>query len=317
MALSENYRWIIVGEVTIGNRANAPLYAPKFVIQDLIDAVTDRIKKGDAVRAYFNKSRLMWCTKITEDASYYKLILECGDKNVSDFAFVHFQTLVSRDSKKKEDEGGHYASHVLIKKAVDRYNRHLILIERVPGISLSSVKAYLSWACTEEYCEKPARDAKGKLKIFIPHIAIDGHQSRTIREALRNGTLHDIKFVGYKEDHELDEDPNIKEVVHQTTWEVQRHITEGQARKIFNRFAKTLEGFTRSEEYPQIFLRIKAENGQLKQTEVPHNGDEILEQAFVQNEIVQGFDEPLPQRYLEFRQDMIEKMQNLTKKLGE
>ena len=309
----------MVGNVKIDSRANAPKIAPKFVIQDLIGALEDRIQKKDMIQSYRGDSRLMWCTKVAEDDSYYQLILESGDKNVSDFAYVNFETLQSRDSKKNENEGGHYASHVLIKKALEEYNRHLILIEKVPGISLSSVKAYLSWACTEGYCDKQAHDDKRKLRTFSPHIKIDGHQSRTIREALRVGTLQDIKFVGYKKeyDDELDEDPNIREVIQQTTWEVKKRINDGQALLLFERLAKAMERFLPEAEDPQVFLRIKAENGQLKQTEISQNRAEILEQAFVQNEIVKDFDEPLPQRYPEFRQDVIEKMQSLEKKLGE
>lgn len=43
MALPSNFRWIVVGKLAIRNRANAPHYAPDFVIGDLINALSDKI----------------------------------------------------------------------------------------------------------------------------------------------------------------------------------------------------------------------------------------------------------------------------------
>jgi len=43
----------------------------------------------------------------------------------------------------------------------------------------------------------------------------------------------------------------------------------------------------------------------------------MLEQAFVQNEMVSNFEQPLPPKYNRIRQDMIEKMIVLANKFGE
>ena len=75
--------------------------------------------------------------------------------------------------------------------------------------------------------------------------------------------------------------------------------------------------FRDGEDDTQIFVRIKVANGQIKRTEVHHNGDEILEQAFVQNEIVSEFDPPLTQRYEDFRRDMIQKMVEVANNVGD
>ena len=91
-------------------------------------------------------------------------------------------------------------------------------------------------------------------------------------------------------------------------------ITEKQR---FGRIGDFLGGFRGGADDTQIFVRIKADNGQIKRTEVHHNGDEILEQAFVQNEIVNDFDPPLTQRYEAFRQDMIQKMLEVANNVGD
>ena len=319
MALPSNYRWIVVGKLAIRNRANAPHYAPNFVIGDLIAALTDRIARDDVHRSYSKNSRLMWCGNLEEDDDYYRLILQVGDKNVTGVSFLHFETKETRDIEKEEEEGGHYAAHILIKKTADQFGRHLILIEKVPGIYLSSVKDHLAWVCKNPLYEKEVQDDDGALKRFRPVFDIDGHQSKTIREALRTGTLQDIEFIGHEENHEdgLDEDPIVEEVVHEARWEIKKRITEDQAQTVFGRIGGFLGGFRGGADDTQIFVRIKAANGQIKRTEVHHNGDEILEQAFVQNEIVNEFDPPLTQRYEDFRQDMIQKMVEVANNVGD
>ncbi|MBO0332607.1 hypothetical protein J0X12_03215 [Sneathiella sp. CAU 1612] len=318
MALPSNYRWIAVGNLAIRNRANAPHYAPAFVIGDLIAALTDRIAREDVYRPYSKSSRLMWCADLAEDNDYYRLILQVGDKNVSGVSFLHFETLETRDIEKDEDEGGHYAAHILIKKTADHLGRHLILIEKVPGIYLSSVKDHFAWVCKSALYEKEAQDDDGDTKRFRPVFEIDGHQSKTIREALRTGTLQDVEFIGHEENHGdgLDEDPIVEEVVHEARWEVKKRVTEDQAQTIFGRVGDFLGRFRDGADDTQIFVRIKAANGQIKRTEVHHNGDEILEQTFVQNEIVSEFDPPLTQRYEAFRQDMIQKMIDIANNVG-
>ena len=319
MALPSNYRWIVVGKLAIRNRANAPHYAPDFVIGDLIAALTDRIARDDVYRSYSKNSRLMWCDDLEDDDDYYRLILQVGDKNVTGVSFLHFDTKETRDIEKEEEEGGHYAAHILIKKTADQFGKHLILIEKVPGIYLSSVKDHLAWVCKNPLYEKEVQDDDGAPKRFRPVFEIDGHQSKTIREALRTGTLQDIEFIGHEENHEdgLDEDPIVEEVVHEARWEIKKRITEDQAQTIFGRIGGFLGRFRDGADDTQIFVRIKAANGQIKRTEVHHNGDEILEQAFVQNEIVNEFNPPLTQRYEAFRQDMIQKMTEVANNVGD
>jgi len=124
--------------------------------------------------------------------------------------------------------------------------------------------------------------------------------------------------VSHEENHAdgLDEDPIIQEVVHEARWEVKRRVTEDQARGLFGKIGGFLDTFKCGADNTHIFIRIKADNGQIKRTEVEHNADEILEQAFVLNEIVTDFDPPLTQRYDNFRADMLQKMTQLAANMG-
>lgn len=318
MAVPSIYRWIVVGNLAVRNRKNAPHYAPAFVLTDLTDAISARIAEQSAFRSYGKAARLMWCSKIAEDDLFVRLLIEVGDKNVSGVSYLHFETRLSRDIEKEEDEGGHYAAHVLIRKAADNLGRHLILIEKVPGVHISSIKDHFAWICNDPAFEKEVQDDDGNPKRFRAIFEIDGHQSKTIREALQNGALQDIEFVSHEEIHGdgLDEDALVQEVVHEARWEVKRRVTEDQARGLFGRIGGFLDGFRGGADNTHIFVRIKADNGQIRRTEVEHNADEILEQAFVLNEVVTGFDPPLTQRYDDFRGDMVEKMTQLAANMG-
>ncbi|WP_143103468.1 hypothetical protein [Albimonas pacifica] len=319
MALPSNYRWVVVGKLAIRNRAKSPSYAPNFNLVDLINAMKDRKDRGDHYRMYSRNSKIMWCENVDKSNDYYKLIIQLGDKNVTGVSFLHFDTKKTRDISKELNEGSHYAAHVLIKKSPDKTGRHLILIEKVPGLHLSSVKDHLTWIFKNPLYEKSAKDDDGKDKSFRPVFEIEGHQSKTIREALRTGVLQDIEFISYEENHDdgLDEDPIIEDVVHEARWEVKKKVTEDQAKTVFTKVGDFFKKFRDGDGERQIFVRIKADNGQIRRTEVHHNGDEILEQAFVQNEIVSDFDPPLPPRYEDFRQDMIRKMVEVAKNVGD
>lgn len=319
MALPSNHRWIAVGKLSIRNRANAPHYAPEFSVQDLIDALSDRIARNDTHRQYSKDSRLMWCADLAEDDQYHRLILQAGDKNVTGVSFLHFQDRTTRDIEKEEEEGSHYASHILIKKVPYAHGQNLILIEKVPGIFLSSIKDHFTWACNRAEYQKTVEDDDGQPKSFRPFFEVLGHQSKTIRDALRTGVLQDVELIGHDENHEdgLDEDPIVREIVHEARFEVKRRVSEDQARTVFGRARDFIRDFRGGAENTQMFVRIKAANGQIKRTEVNYDGEEILEQAFVQNEIVTDFDPPLTQRYQAFRDDMLQKMVEVANSVGD
>ena len=319
MALPSDHRLIAVGQFKLRNRKNSPDNAPEFAVADLINVLKDRIANKTMHRSYKKNSRLMWCSDHDEDNHYHQLMLEVGDKNVTGLSFLHFRNYNTRKIDKDEEEGIHYASHVLIKKLPDSSGQNLILVEKVPGIFLSSVQEHFSWAFNQEaYYKRVAGDGNRTIPCR-PICEILGHQSMTIREALRSGVLQDVELVAQEESHDdgLDEDPIVKEVVHEARFKVKRSVSEDQARKIFSEARSFIPNLGRRTSAARMFLRIKTANGQIKRTEVHNNDKEILEQTFIQHNIVTDFDQPLPQRYENFCDDLLKKMKEIVKKLRE
>lgn len=242
--------------------------------------------------------------------------MQAGDKNVSDFAFIDFDTLDSRNSGKRDSEGGHYCAHVIIKKAADAVGKHLILIEKVPNIHFSSLKAHFNWILNDVGSRK-SFIVDGVQKQYRGTTDFEGYQSKTLREAMTSGTIQGLEFVGSERlDGGVDEDDLIRERVHELHWTVKRRVDEAGAQRLVSKALTFLRGWAAVEaDKSQLLVRIKAENGQIKTAEVNASAHEIedataeaLENAFYLNDMIRDFDEPLTQRYDGLREDVLVKL---------
>jgi len=275
MSLPSTHRWIALGNLKIRKDMRASANAPSFTLEEVMNEAKTRLSEGNHFREHGpDKSRLMWFSNFSDDDQYYLFLAEVGDKNTAGVSFIDFNTRESRDIKKGDNEGSQFTAHV-------------------------------------------ATDEKGIKKNSKPVFEIDGFQSSTIRDALRNGSLQDIEFVKTDDDYEdgLDEDPIIREKVYRAKWDIKRQVTENQANSIFGKMrAFFRDKFRDGSDKAQLFVRIKTAAGQVKQTEVINVEESTLEQAFIQNEKIEGFDRPLAQRHEGIRQDIIEKMLKIPNK---
>lgn len=305
MTVSSNYRWIAVGSLNIRNHAHAPLGADEFALAEVLDCCRDRIAKNTSHRLYAANAKLMWVSEVDENNQFYILLIHTGDKNVAGMSLIDFQTMDARDIEKAEEEGGLYSSHIMIRKAPDNNGRHPILIEKVPGVHLNSLKDYLAWVCNAPQYNKVADDDSGSPKPYRPVFQIDGYQSRTIGDAIARGILKDVEFISVEEENVdgLDEDPLIEEVVHEAKWTINKKVPENKIDQLF----EMLRGRRPTDE-ARMFVRIKTESGQIKTTEIDPDDDQMLEAAFIQNEVIAEFEVPLGSRHAEIRADVVQKM---------
>lgn len=322
MALPITHRWIAVGNVVLRNSKRAAHHAPSTTLDDVMQVAQSRITDGEQLREFGrDKSRLMWFSNIEEKQGFYWFLAETGDKNVTGFSFLNFETLRPRDVKKREHEGGYYTAHVAISKLPLTKNAgHLLLVERVPGIHLASLKDHFTWLSKDERLQNVYQDDKGNDRVSLAVFEIDGYESGTIRDALQGGTLQDIEFVQPVERHEdgLDEDSVVRQSVHEARWDVKRQVSVDEAQSVFTKARDFLRGRFRKVgggAEAKMFIRIKTGAGQIRRTEVDEHDENVLEQAFVQNEFVGDFDVPLAQRHEGLRDDMIKKMAKIASEL--
>lgn len=323
MALPVTHRWIVLGNIIVRNPKRAAPNAPKTSFKEVIDVAKSLLEKQKHYREFGNnKSRLMCFSNIEERDDYYWLLAEIGDKNVAGFSFLDFQTRETRDVNKRKNEGSHYTAHLAISKSPHSNDTgHLLLAEKVPGVHLGSIKDHLTWLCKDERLQKLYKDQNGKGRNVTGVFEVDGYQSGTIHDALNTGTLQDIEFIEILEryDDGLDEDSVVRQVVHEAKWDVKKKVNEDEAKEVF----KSMRNFFHSkfrqnqDSDARMFVRIKTTAGQIRRTQVDEHRENILEQAFVQNEYVGDFDTPLTQRHDRLRDDMISKISGIAKQLGE
>jgi hypothetical protein len=321
MALPITHRWIAVGNVILRNAKRAAGNAPTTTIDEIFAVAKDLLANSNQLRGYGqNKSRVMWLSNIEERNGFYWFLAEVGDQNVTDFAYLNFQTLKSRDVKKRANEGGHYTAHVAISKApLTKTSGHLLLAEKVPGVHLASLKDHLTWLTNDPRLSKLYKDDKGQDRISAPVFEVDGYESGTIGDALRGGTLQDIEFVQLVERHEdgLDEDSVVRQSLHEARWDVKQKVSVEQAKTVFSKARTFLHRKFRHKPNAdaKMFIRIKTAEGQIRRTEVDESDENVLGQAFIRNEIVKDFDTALAQRHDGLRDDMIGKMAAIANEL--
>ncbi|WP_340263556.1 hypothetical protein [Sulfitobacter pontiacus] len=323
MALPTSYRWVSIGKLTIRNQKTAPAGAPRFSLADLIGALQAKEGIAAGMRSFQNDDRRMWCSPTLEDDAYYSLLMQAGDKKVSDVAFIDFDTLNARNGGKRDSEGGHFCAHVLIKKAADAVGKHLVLIEKVPNIHFSSLKAHFNWILNDPALRKSFL-VDGTDKQYRGTAEFEGYQSKTLREAMTSGTIQELEFIGNERlDAGVDEDDLVRETVHEVHWTVKRRVDADGAQRLVSKALRFLRGWEDVEaDKSQLLVRIKAENGQVKTAAVTAGAEEIedataeaLENAFYLNEIISDFDEPLTQRYDGFRDDVLTKLKDRARAL--
>lgn len=323
MALPTSYRWVSIGKLTVRNQKTAPGGAPHFQLADLTAALRAKAGNAAGMRSFQNDDRRMWCNPVIEDDEYYSLLMQAGDKKVSDVAFIDFYTLNARNGGKRDSEGGHFCSHVLIKKTADAVGKHLVLIEKVPNIHFSSLKAHFNWILNDPALKKSFLVDEVE-KQYRGTVNFEGYQSKTLREAMTSGTIQGLEFIGNERlDEGVDEDDLIRETVHEVHWTVKRRVDADGAQRLVSKALRFLRGWEDVEaDKSQLLVRIKAENGQVKTAEVMAGAEEIedataeaLESAFYLNEIIGDFDVPLTQRYDGFRDDVLLKLRERAREL--
>lgn len=315
MPISSSYRWIAVGQIKLGVHGN-PAEGQCPDISDLRFAITDRIANGSHKRYYDKDDRVMWCIDFREKDGFYQVIIHDGNRDVDDVSRVNIKTLVSRKIPKASvDEGSHYSAHVLISRDPDQFGNHMIFVERVPGIQFSSVQRYFRWLMKDKKYHVELEKENGKTRKYRVLAEIRGHQSKTIREALKDGILQDIELVGHQEIPDgFDEKPLVKEITSVMKVYVRKRIADDQTSSVERLIHDLFERATGLIN-PHAVVRIKANTGQIKGAEVARDRVDILEQAFTLNELADKFESPIPQSYDGFYDEMIEKIKKIALKV--
>ena len=310
MALSSTFRWVVVGSLKIRPHQKAPPdLVQSYTIDDLAEALRELANEDH--RRYSKDTREMWCGDVESGQRYYVFLLNEANSNAADVAFYNSDTDKTRHINKEPSESGLYSSHILVRKEPDDAKRHLVLIEKVPGVYLSSVKAHFGWAfhSVQDDCQP---------RTHLPVFELDGYQSMTVREALAKGTLQNLEFIRVIKNYSdgLDEDAaGVDELVQSASLKAKTDVTGKQAREMLKRIRTIKDQQFEGDSETQVYVRIKTGDGQSRRSEIRNDDDSVLEEAFVHNERVGGFAEPLPTTYTKSRKEMIHKLAKIGDRL--
>lgn len=310
MALSRESRWMVVGSLEIRRHQKAP---PDF-IQSYTVADLAREMTTDDHRWYSkNNNRAMWCSHVVPAAEgYYLFLFHVANANAADVAFYNRDTYEPRYIEKLPSESDLYSSHVLVRQEPDDMGRHLVLIEKVPGVYLATVKAHFGWA--RDNAQKEPQP-----KTHLPVFELDGHQSTTVREALNRGTLKDIELVRVEKQYNdgIDEESSgIGESIQSVSLKPIKNASRGQIHGMLNSIRTFRDRHFEAGSDTQTYIRIKTDDGQIKRSEI-HNTEReaVLEEAFVQNEKLSGFEFDLKTTYIKPSIEMAKKLIELGSRL--
>lgn len=258
----------------------------------------------------------MWCGAVAVDQHFGSFLVQTGDLTAADPAFIDFATLATRDAGKQDSEGSHFCSHILISLAPDALGRYLVLLEKVPGINFTTLKAHFNWLFNQVNFAK-SFVIDGEQKVYRGVVEIDGYQSTTLSAAMVSGTVMDMTFVGNQTlDQGIDEQPLVREKIQQLRWDIGQRLNIDRARSLIRDGIDFARGWEDVEQdSKQLLIRIKSNDGQIKTASVSAEAEaiadatqEALEGAFCLNERIGNFDAPLTQRYDGLRDDVLEKL---------
>lgn len=302
-------RWIVIGCLNIKEKKTNNSENDMISLNDIMQIAQKLEKSNKHIYDHAKKTCKIWISCIQQCDIFYKFLVNIGDKNVSDPAFVNMQNLETRSILKEKEEGNLFTAHIIIKKETME-GKHLILFEKVSGIHMAILARYFTWIAkqnsdTEEFkCE------------------IIGYASQTIREALKTGELEDIELIEYDRQEELDEETHFKEIKHKLNFKVGKKVSTETTKNILENIRDISRNFFKDEK-THMFIRIKTDTGQIKTTTINENKNgndimsaNILEQAFVRHEKISGFDTKLSDNHKNLRDDVIKKMIDLTNNLG-
>ncbi len=326
MPLSTTHRWVQQGTIEVLTPKNIQELegAPSFTLEEIIDAFRVSINNKFTMAFGKDKSKEIWSTDLSENDESYYFVLHVGDENEADSAVFNRKTGKTREDQKGDDDMSHYSSHVLIKKDNTK-GKHVIVLEIAPSITLSRLEAFLTRVFSNPEHQKTYKNSKNQEKLCRPNVIIKGYPSDTIGEMLKTGKLQGFEFVKEKEvEDRWDETPLLEIQKTSNLFKVSKHAKFENLADLLKFGQEKWREFSGNKETSQMFLRIKTDQGQSKMTHIDSQTidsaeftNDVLEQAFIKNEKIEGFSVKLSQWYSTVRPDVLEKMSKIANSLPE
>lgn len=317
MPLSQKHRSVSIGKILILPPKNTS--APQNLFKDIepeyiLDGIVNKdfsVVFGDGETE--RRIGILESGQFSyENQPFRAYIIFYADKDIPPSSFMEYSTKAFRTETKSDDEAGVYSGHLIICRH-NTTNEFLFALERVPGVSLSSLKRLISDFLKENPIErtyekevKRKRKPRTETKTVRCVIHILGRESESIRQALSNGVFEGIEYrLEYKEKSQRMEVPALDKARESASWTIGKKVNLQTSEEIINRVISHTFG-AEEEGKRRFFLKITTADDITKTTEIT-DFEHPLEQAFIHNERIRGFSEPLPQLHDQIHEEFCQK----------
>lgn len=216
IVLSDFERWVFVYDFIISPKHEN---APAITMKEALDRLQLVFMAQKGVKMYLNESRAMRLSalEINNRSNKATLLIQMCDKNVTDPVFSELKSGTLRIEPKLAGEGIAVSAHVVIslKPNDNSTNSYLTLVEDVPGIGRTALKAFLQSLFKDAFESVDFINPNTKRRCeHRPMLEITSHQSRTLADSLKGGRLLTVTLTSSKKINEFDKNPYTSQVDH-------------------------------------------------------------------------------------------------------
>ena len=253
----------------------------------------------DALVADSKTLRIQGMEIDSSDTRTATLLLCLADRNSEDKAVSGLDGSGLRILRKKKNEAGNVAAHVVISLSPVKpdFNTYRILIESVEHLSPSSVKPYLV-RTIKKASEDKVVDDKGKEKDYYVQPVFTNHLSGELEYLMANGRIAQAKLLSEDYKDGVGETPSYiarKEHSLNLYMEKQKKDKKGKIKKesekkqpsqqsIFSYFVQKLES---SKDFDKLRLYFQYPDGKQQYAEISQEIDDSLEIALTKKDRIE------------------------------
>ena len=233
-----------------------------------------------------------------------------------DIVLRNIKSSQRRVAKKDDDEGNDFSSHIIIclEEIQDKPNTYLMLMEKVPGITISVVNNFLNKmlrASSKEFKEDYLINDPGGvcLKNGSPkkikswgRAAMVGHLSDDVAKEIDEGELLGIELVSGKQEIYWDDNRNYK---------IQGRTLKISAFGPVRQILKEVLPRGQKENWERARVRFRTSNKKNESFTLPIYANDVMEAKYVRKEIIDNFSEKRPTSFEEINDEIVRKMLDL------
>lgn len=320
MAASARHRWVAIGRLKLRNRKGrdgSSATDPKHLFSDMAKVASERLSNRSGALEYPEADPLhqMLICDLRETDKYWIWELGYGSEETADPASLDRQTGQVGIVELGPDQVVASSSHVLIsKEELDPDGGHLVLLEKVPNISLGPLKRYLDWLSRDHSLLRPMPTDSNE-SLVKPIVELNAFSSSTLKQVMSRGRVEEIwvEEVSQRDLDGYDEELTRLEETKTVSLKIGKRLDEDVFSELVNQVRSSLSRLFSGEREPETstYVRINTQSDQTKTAEIDEDPWKALSDTFHHNELISGFRDKLPTAYGGISNEVVAKIEQV------